>query len=177
MSKSTSTDIPKYSSAGKLSPDDPILESCGISSKMRRFVHRMRLRAKDLDLADPARAAEFDRCSETMRGILGKRKISTKVANKIVAQTLDAAADHLLDYMRQDRLVQDLERSKKDRERLINHFRCLALSISKLPPTLRISSRAQCRPLTRYLSGFRRSSIKPAPSKRPSIITRDSMSA
>jgi hypothetical protein len=69
-----------------------------------------------------------------MREILTKKKISKNDADRIVAQALDAAADHRLEYMRRDRLIHDLERSKKDRQRLISHLSGLALSISKLPP-------------------------------------------
>jgi hypothetical protein len=66
---------------------------------MRLFVHRLRLRVKDLDLADLASS------SETMKKILTKKKLSSSDADKVVAQTLVAAADHQLEGLRRERVA------------------------------------------------------------------------
>jgi hypothetical protein len=101
---------------------------------MHPFVHRMRMRAQDIDLADPAAASKFGSCTEAMRKILTKKKISKSDAEKIVAQTLEAAVDHQLEGLRRDWVIHDLERSKKDLRRLIKHMGQLAYAISELPP-------------------------------------------
>jgi hypothetical protein len=135
MSKPTDSDIRKSSSSGDRGrPDNRLVKAYRISKNMRLFVHRMRMRARDIDFADLAQASEFDRCSETMRKILTKKKISRNDADKIVAQTLDAAADHQLEGLRRDWVIYDLDRSKKDLRRLIKLIDHLAHAISVLPP-------------------------------------------
>jgi hypothetical protein len=94
----------------------------------------MRMRSKDLDLTDPARASEFDRCGEIMKTILAKKRISRNDADRILALTFDAAADHQLERLRRDRFLHDLERSKKNLQRLIKHIERLAQAIAELPP-------------------------------------------
>jgi hypothetical protein len=114
--------------------DDRLLKQFRISKQMRPFVNRMRMRSKDLDLTDPARASEFDRCSEIMKTILAKKRISRNDADRILALTFDAAADHQLERLRRDRFLHDLERSKKNLQRLIKHIERLAQAIAELPP-------------------------------------------
>jgi hypothetical protein len=113
---------------------DRLVKQFRVSKKMQPFIDRTRLRFKDLDLTDPARASEFERCSETMRGILAKKKISGSDADGILLQTFETAADHQLERLRRKRFVYDLERSKKDLGRLIKHIDRLADAISGLPP-------------------------------------------
>jgi len=69
-----------------------------------------------------------------MRNILTKKRISNKDADRIMALTFDAAADHQLESLRRDRCVADLDRSKKDLQRLIKQINHLAKAISVLPP-------------------------------------------
>jgi hypothetical protein len=114
--------------------DERLVEPLRVSKKMRPFVHRMRMRSEDLDIADPAAASAFERCSETMRNILTKKRISNIDADKIMALTFDAAADHRLESLRRDRCLDDLDRSKKDLRGLIKQINRLAKAISVLPP-------------------------------------------
>jgi hypothetical protein len=93
------------------------------------------MRSEDLDITDEACASEFKRCSELMRNILTKKKISNKDADRIMTLTFDAAADHQLESLRRDRFVDDLDRSKKDLQRLLKQIDHLAKAISELPPT------------------------------------------
>jgi hypothetical protein len=93
----------------------------------------MRMRVGDLDLSDPATASEFERCSEIMRNVLIKKN-SRKDADRIIALTFEAAADHQLESLRRDRFVDDFERSKNDLSRLIKQIDHLANAISALPP-------------------------------------------
>jgi hypothetical protein len=95
----------------------------------------MRMRSEDLDITDEAGASEFKRCSELMRNILTKKKISNKDADRIMTLTFDAAADHQLESLRRDRFVDDLDRSKKDLQRLLKQISHLEKAISELPPT------------------------------------------
>ena len=127
MSKLTGPDIRNFPKSGhQMRMDDRLIKPFLVSKKMRSFVERMRLRAKDLDLADPERAAEFESSRETMGRILKKKKISNRDAEKIIEQTLDAAADHQLERLRRDRFVHELERSRKDLRRLNKHIDHLA---------------------------------------------------
>jgi hypothetical protein len=114
--------------------DDRLVKSLRVSKKMRPFASRMRMRVGDLDLSDPATASEFERCSEIMRNVLIKKKISRKDADRIIALTFEAAADHQLESLRRDRFVGDFEQSKNDLSRLIKQIDHLANAISALPP-------------------------------------------
>jgi hypothetical protein len=114
--------------------DQRLVKPLRVSKKMRSFAHRMRMRSEDIDITDPASASEFECCSEIMRNILTKKKISKKDADRIMALTFDAAADHQLESFRRDRFVDDLDRSKKDLQRLIKQIDLLAKVISELPP-------------------------------------------
>ena len=114
--------------------DERLVKPLRVSKKMRSFVPRMRMRSEDLDITDEARASEFKRCSELMRNILTKKKISNKDADRIMTLTFDAAADHQLESLRRDRFVDDLDRSKKDLQRLLKQISHLAKAISELPP-------------------------------------------
>ena len=115
--------------------DERLVKPLRVSKKMRSFVPRMRMRSEDLDITDEARASEFKRCSELMRHILTKKQISNKDADRIMALTFDAAADHQLESLRRDRFVDDLDRSKKDLQCLLKQIDHLAKAISELPPT------------------------------------------
>lgn len=124
---------PEQKRVGEVS-DDRLVKSLRVSKKMRPFASRMRMRVGDLDLSDPATASEFERCSEIMRNILIKKKISRKDADRIIALTFEAASDHQLESLRRDRFVDDFERSKNDLSRLIKQIDHLANAISALPP-------------------------------------------
>ena len=76
--------------------------------------------SKIVDLTEPAQAAKFERCRETMAEILRKKKVSSCAAEKVIEQALDAAADHQLERLRHNRFVHDIERSRKDLRRLKN---------------------------------------------------------
>jgi hypothetical protein len=114
--------------------DERLTKPLRVSKKMRSFVHRMRMRSEDIDITDEASASEYKRCSELMRHILTKKQISNKDADRIMALTFDAAADHQLESLRRDRFVDDLDRSKKDLQRLLKQIDHLAKAISELPP-------------------------------------------
>lgn len=113
--------------------DERLVKPLRVSKRMRSFVHRMRMRSEDLDITDEASASEFKRCSELMRNILTKKQISNKDADRIMALTFDAAADHQLESLRRDRFVGDLDRSKKDLQHLVKQIDHLAKAISELP--------------------------------------------
>jgi hypothetical protein len=114
--------------------DQRLVKPLRVSKKMRPFAHRMRMRSEDIDFTDPASASEFECCSEIMRNILTKKKISKKDADRIMALTFDAVADHQLESLRRDRFVDDLDRSKKDLRRLVKQIDHLAKAIAELPP-------------------------------------------
>jgi hypothetical protein len=63
--------------------DQRLVKPLRVSKKMRSFAHRMRMRSEDIDITDPASASEFECCSEIMRNILTKKKISKKDADRI----------------------------------------------------------------------------------------------
>jgi hypothetical protein len=94
----------------------------------------MRMRSEDLDITDEAGVSEFKRCSELMRNILTKKKISNRDADRIMTLTFDAAADHQLESLRRDRFVDDLDRSKKGLQCFLKQINHLAKAISELPP-------------------------------------------
>ena len=94
----------------------------------------MRIRVSDLDLSDPATASEFERSCEKMAGILAKKKIPEAKAKRAIAETLEVAADHQLQGLRQKDSQRDRVRSAGDVGRLIARLDELAEAIAKLPP-------------------------------------------
>jgi hypothetical protein len=115
--------------------NDRLVKPLRISRKMRPFVVRMRLGAKDLDLSDPTTASQFEGNRQEMRGILAAAKIPSAKMKHAIEQTLDAAVDHRLQGMRQEDRRRDRLRSKDSVERLIERLTALTAAIAKLPPT------------------------------------------
>jgi len=112
------------------SADDRLIKNFRISQKMRPFAHRMRLRLNDLDLTDPATANQFESACDEMRKILLKKKISEAKANRAIARTLEAAADHQLDRSRRD----VARKRSGDVTKLVARLEQLAIAVSKLSP-------------------------------------------
>jgi hypothetical protein len=104
-----------------------------VSKRMKRFVNRMRLRLKDLDLTDPDAAARLDQAQEDMWSILKRKKISRIIANQIVAETLDAAVNHRLESLRRDQNLKHLVQANSNLNRLIKHVERLTQMLAKLP--------------------------------------------
>jgi hypothetical protein len=100
---------------------------------MTPFINRVRLRLKGLDLTDPGMAARLDQAQEEMWSILKKKKISRKIANQIIAETLDAAVNHRLESARRDQNLKDLAQANGNLNRLIKHVEGLAQMLAKLP--------------------------------------------
>jgi hypothetical protein len=94
----------------------------------------MRMRVSDLDLGDPATASQFERNCEEMASILAKKKIPEAKAKRAIAETLEVAADHQLQGLRQKDIQRDRVRSAGDVGRLIARLEELAQAIAKLPP-------------------------------------------
>ncbi len=88
----------------------------------------------DLDLCDPAKSSLFERSREEMSGILAKKKIPEAEAKCAIAETLEVAADHQLQGLRQKDSQRDRVRSVGDVGKLIARLEELAEAIAKLPP-------------------------------------------
>jgi len=112
-----------------------LIEPPHVSKKMRPYVKRIRLGTKDLDLSEPATALQFERKQEAMRRILAAAKVSSAKMKHAIEQTLDAAADHRLQGMRQEDRQRDRLRSKNDVKKLIKRLTELAAAIAELPPS------------------------------------------
>ena len=69
-----------------------------------------------------------------MLEILAKKKISSELAGRAVALTLDIAADHQFEVFRRNQNLDRLAHSDRARQRLTKQLRCLAKAISNLPP-------------------------------------------
>lgn len=119
-------------------PDSRLVPNARVSKRMKPFVNRMRLRLKDLDLTGPDAAARLDQAREDMWSILKKKKVSRTIANKIIAETLDAAVNHRLESLRRDQNLEYLARANGVLNRLIKHVERLTGMLAKLPrPTKR----------------------------------------
>lgn len=114
--------------------DDRLIKRLRVSKKMRPFAGRMRLRISDLDLGDSATASQYERSREKMASILAKKKIPKAKAKRAIAETLEVAADHQLQGLRQKDSQRDRVRSAGDVGRLIARLEELAQAIAKLPP-------------------------------------------
>jgi hypothetical protein len=138
MSKLTGSDIGKSSASRDLRrADDRLVTSFRISRQMRPFVRRLRMRIKDFDLTDPARASQFASSVEEMRGILAKKKIPDAKIKHGIDETLAVAADHRLEDMRLRDNQRDRARSADRVKKLIERLTQLAQAIGKLPPVAR----------------------------------------
>jgi hypothetical protein len=104
-----------------------------VSTSMKRFVNRIRMRVKDLDLTDPGAADRLKQARQEMGNILKKKKVSITKADQIIAETLDAATNHRLESLRRDQNLEDLAQANINLNRLIGHVECLARSLAKLP--------------------------------------------
>jgi len=113
-------------------PDDRLVPSIRVSKRMKPFVNRIRLRLKDLDLTESDAAARLNQVEE-MRSILKKKKIPRTIANQIIAETLDAAANHRLEDLRRDQNLERLAQANRNLNRLIKQVQQLAEVLAKLP--------------------------------------------
>jgi hypothetical protein len=114
-------------------PDNRLVPNLRVSKSMKPFVNRMRMGVKDLDLTDPGAADRLAQARQEMANILKKKKISSNKANQIIAETLDAAANHRLESLRRDQNLEALAQANRNLNRLIEHVECLARSLAKLP--------------------------------------------
>lgn len=113
-------------------PDDQLLPAFTVSSRMRPYMRRLRLRLADYDQSDAAGTVHRARLDE-MRAILIKKKIPPEVAEQAITRTLDAASDHQLNSPRRTLNNRDLVRQAKDLQKLILRLERLGEAISKLP--------------------------------------------
>jgi DNA repair ATPase RecN len=113
-------------------PANRLVPNIRVSKSMKPFVNRMRLQIQDIDWADPGAADRLDQVRQDMGSILNKKKISATKANKIIAETLDAAANHRLENLRRDQNLKNLARADSNLDRLIEHVESLARSLAKL---------------------------------------------
>src|SRR5262249_27387844 len=114
--------------------DGQLHESFKISNRMEPYAKRLRLRTVHLDLSEPKKAQRLASGRRKMAKILVKKKIRPDAAQRAVAQTLDIAAEHLLEGLRRDQSFGDLKRSQKHLERLSKQLGYVRLAFSKLPP-------------------------------------------
>jgi hypothetical protein len=94
--------------------DNRLVANARVSKTMKPFVNRMRMRVKDLDLTDPDAADRLNQARQEMANILKKKKISGTKANQIIAETLDAAANHHLESLRRDQNLEDLAQANRN---------------------------------------------------------------
>ena len=135
MTKPTGADSPEPSSSrGQNHMHDRLVENFRVSKKMRPFVDRMRLRVKDFDRTDPARDSQFTHRGNQMMAILIKKKIPAAKAKRAINRTLEIAADHQLQRLRQKENQQDRARSARNVCRLILRLQELVEVIAKLSP-------------------------------------------
>jgi hypothetical protein len=124
--------VPPDQKAVAEDPDNRLVPNTRVSKAMRPFVNRMRLGVKDLDLTDPGVADRLGQARLDMWNILKKKKISQTHANRIIAETLNAAANHCLESQRRDQNLENFEQADSNLDRLIDHIERLARSLSKL---------------------------------------------
>ena len=115
-------------------PEDRLVKNFQISKKMRPFVGRMRMRLKDFDWTNGAIAVQLKRNREDMKGILAKKRIPEAKADHAITQTLEAAADHQLQRLRQKQSHKNRVRSAGDVGKLIARLEELVEAIARLPP-------------------------------------------
>ncbi len=107
------------------------------SLAMKPYVQRIRLRGSDFDFGSTRETAEaFTKCIEEMRRILLKsRKVSALAADRAILQSLKAAVDFQLAYLRYCSLKTMQSQSLDVLDRLAQSLRALAHAIMQLPPT------------------------------------------
>jgi len=108
-----------------------------VSSAMRPYVMRLRLRGSDFEFGDtPERAAAFTKCTGEMRRILvEKRRVPAIEADRAILKTLEAAFDFQLAYLRYDYLKTMEVHSHAALDHLIRSLRDLSDAVARLPPT------------------------------------------
>jgi len=95
------------------------------------------MRLKDFDRSDRIRNANFAYCEIEMRAILAKKKIADDKAKRAINKTLEIAADHQLQPLRQNKNLQDRLQSARNVRTLIKRLQELTEVIAKLPPVSR----------------------------------------
>jgi hypothetical protein len=113
-----------------------LLEQFRISSAMRPYVLRLRLRGTDFEFgSDPGQAVAYTKCIEEMRRILvEKRRIRTITADRAILKSLEAAFDFQLAQQRCDLLKTIEAQSDTTLDRLISSLRQIRNAIERLPP-------------------------------------------
>jgi len=117
--------------------DSRLLSQFRISSAMRPYVLRVRLRGTDFEFgSEPEQAVAYSKCIREMRQILvEKRRIPVIAADRAILKSLDAAFDFQAADLRH-RFLKTMEaQSHTTLDRLIRGLRQLSNEIAQLPPS------------------------------------------
>jgi hypothetical protein len=110
-------------------------ENFKVTSRMKPYANRIRLRVAHLDLTDLNNKRRLENARREMTDLLiKKKKVRKKLAQQAVIQALDIAADHQLEALRRRQNLTELTRSQSSLERLLEQLDALTHEISKLPP-------------------------------------------
>jgi hypothetical protein len=109
-------------------------ENFKVTSRMKPYANRIRLRVAHLDLTDLNNKRRLENARREMTDLLiKKKKVRKKLAQQAVIQALDIAADHQLEALRRRQNLTELTRSQSSLERLLEQLDALTHEISKLP--------------------------------------------
>jgi hypothetical protein len=109
-------------------------ENFKVTSRMKPYANRIRLRVAHLDLTDLNNKRRLENARREMTDLLiKKKKVRKKLAQQAVIQALDIAADHQLEALRRRQNLTALTRSQSSLERLLEQLDALTHEISKLP--------------------------------------------
>lgn len=116
----------------KVGQDQParLIKKFKVSTRMKPYANRLRLRLVQLDLADQKNKERLENSRRKMIDLLIKKKIREDLAQQAVAEALDIAADHQLEVLRRDQNFQELKRSKSDLKRLVKQLEVFVHAIS-----------------------------------------------
>jgi hypothetical protein len=95
-------------------------ENLKVTSRMKPYANRIRLRVAHLDLTDLNNKRRLENARREMTDLLiKKKKVRKKLAQQAVIQALDIAADHQLEALRRRQNLTELTRSQSSLERLL----------------------------------------------------------
>jgi hypothetical protein len=113
---------------------DRLVPAFHVSAKMRPYVQRLCVEAKDFDRADIDRHARFERCRAEMMLVLAKKRVALPAARCAVADTLDAAAHFQFQQERHSYAGASHQRSLGELDRLVGHVQRALEPASRLAP-------------------------------------------
>jgi hypothetical protein len=109
------------------------IASASIDQSPRSFsLNRVRLKRINLHTVPQDQP---ERYRGEMLAILQRKKISQKIANRMVGQTLEIAAGYAQESARRDRYFENRAEATKGLDHLITHLNLMVQAISKLSPS------------------------------------------